>query len=230
MINIKDNLAKVEQQIKQACQSANRNDQHVILLAVSKTKPLTLIETAYHAGQREFGESYIQEAVEKIAKSTHLPEIIWHFIGPIQSNKTKHIAENFSWVHSVDRIKIAQRLNDQRQPQDTPLNVCLQVNISEEESKSGVNITELNALAEMVDNLPNLTLRGLMAIPEKNASNKSFIKMQELFQQLKQKYSTLDTLSMGMSDDLIPAIENGSTMVRIGSAIFGSRDSNSAAV
>ncbi|WP_448248266.1 YggS family pyridoxal phosphate-dependent enzyme [Thalassotalea agariperforans] len=223
MINIKDNLAKVEQQIKQACQLANRDASQVQLLAVSKTKPNAQIEQAYFAGQRQFGESYIQEAVEKIEALPHLPEIVWHFIGPIQSNKTKYIASHFSWVHSVDRVKIAQRLNEQRGSEDTPLNVCLQVNISDESSKSGVTLDKLAELAASVATLPNLSLRGLMAIPEKNASDESFLKMQQVFIEYQKKYPTIDTLSMGMSADLTPAIAAGSTMVRIGSAIFGSR-------
>lgn len=223
MITIKDNLAKVEQQIKQACQLASRDTNQVTLLAVSKTKSKDLIELAYHAGQREFGESYIQEAVEKITELQNYPDINWHFIGPIQSNKTKHIASNFSWVHSVDRVKIAQRLSEQRTPEDTPLNVCLQVNISDEITKSGVSINSLAELVETVTQLPHLTLRGLMAIPEKNASEQSFIKMKELFIHYKSLYPSIDTLSMGMSGDLTPAIAHGSTMVRVGSAIFGQR-------
>ena len=224
MIDIKDNLAIIKQQIFQACQQSNRSIDDVILLAVSKTKPSNLIEQAYQAGQREFGESYVQEAIDKINALTHLSQVNWHFIGPIQSNKTKLIATHFSWVHSVDRIKIATRLNEHRSAQDTPLNVCLQVNISGELSKSGVAVDELPALVEFIDQCENLTLRGLMAIPEKNAKKTSYIKMFELFNQLKLSHSTLDTLSMGMSKDLIPAIANGSTMVRVGSAIFGQRE------
>lgn len=224
MINIKDNLAKVQQQIKQACLLAQRPNNSVVLLAVSKTKSNQLIEQAYNAGQRHFGESYIQEAIEKVSLLTHLKDISWHFIGPVQSNKTKHIANNFSWVHSVDRAKIAQRLNDQIENKETQLNVCLQVNISGEKSKSGVSIEELGKLAQIVNELPNLCLRGLMAIPEKNASETSFIKMQQLFNQYKAQYPTIDTLSMGMSADLTPAVAYGSTLVRIGSAIFGARE------
>ena len=224
MIDIKSNLAIIKQQIFQACQQSNRNVDEVILLAVSKTKPSHLIEHAYQAGQREFGESYVQEAVDKITALTHLSQLVWHFIGPIQSNKTKLIATHFSWVHSVDRIKIAKRLNEHRSGQDTPLNVCLQVNISSEESKSGVTIDELPALVEFIDKCEHLTLRGLMAIPKKNAEKSSYIKMFELFNQLKITHQELDTLSMGMSNDLVPAIANGSTMVRVGSAIFGQRE------
>lgn len=224
MINIKDNLAEVQQQIKQACLLAQRQNNSVTLLAVSKTKSNQMIEQAYNAGQRHFGESYIQEAVEKVSSLKHLSDITWHFIGPIQSNKTKHIANNFSWVHSVDRLKVAQRLNEQIENKNTQLNLCLQVNISGEESKSGVNINELGELATLVNQLPNLCLRGLMAIPEKNASEASFIKMQQLFNDYKIQYPTIDTLSMGMSADLTSAVANGSTLVRIGSAIFGARE------
>ncbi|WDE06623.1 YggS family pyridoxal phosphate-dependent enzyme [Thalassomonas viridans] len=224
MINIKDNLALIEQQISQSCQQANRPRETVELLAVSKTKAAALIEQAYRCGQRAFGESYVQEAVDKIARLKHLPDICWHFIGPIQSNKTRPIAENFSWVHSIDRIKIARRLDQARSGHDTPLNVCLQVNISGEASKSGVTVADLPELAKEIANCPHLCLRGLMAIPEKQAPLSSYGKMLDLFMQLKQQYPRLDTLSMGMSGDLQPAIAQGSTMVRIGSAIFGSRE------
>jgi len=183
-----------------------------------------LIEQAYLSGQRDFGESYIQEAVEKTKQLNHLNDIVWHFIGPIQSNKTRLIAEHFSWVHSVDRLKIISRLNEQRSSQDTPLNICLQVNISDENSKSGINVNELTTFIEYVDKCQYLTLRGLMAIPKKNDSLKSFQTMSAIFNDLKQQYPTVDTLSMGMSGDLIDAISHGSTIVRIGTAIFGERN------
>ena len=224
MTIIKDNLATVELQILQACQQASRNRDDVCLLAVSKTKPAQDIEQAYQAGQRAFGESYVQEAVDKIHQLQHLNDIDWHFIGPIQSNKTRLIAENFSWVHSIDRIKIAKRLNEQRCHQDTPLNICLQVNISNENSKSGVTIAELAELAAYIDSCENLTLKGLMAIPQKNAEQNTFDQMYQLFKQYQQKYPQMDTLSMGMSADLAPAIQAGSTMIRVGSAIFGARN------
>ncbi|WP_448211049.1 YggS family pyridoxal phosphate-dependent enzyme [Colwellia sp. MEBiC06753] len=223
-MNIKDNLAQIHQQISQACQQAHRNDTDVQLLAVSKTKPSELVLEAYQAGQRHFGENYVQEAVDKIALLSHLPEICWHFIGPIQSNKTRLIAENFSWVHSVDRIKVAARLNEQRSGQDTPLNICLQVNISQEHSKSGISLEEISDLAQYVNNCTHLTLRGLMAIPQKNAPVVVYQQMAELFSQLHAQYDTVDTLSMGMSNDLTQAILSGSTMVRIGTAIFGERN------
>ncbi len=234
MINIKDNIAGIEQQILHACQQNEHLNKQVRLLAVSKTKPITLIEQAYQAGQREFGENYLQEAIEKISALHNLNDICWHFIGPIQSNKTKLIAENFTWVQSIDRIKIAQRLNRQRgqyiaQPKQNPkdqikpLNVCLQVNISDEQSKSGVSPDKLAELAEAVAQCQHLTLRGLMAIPEKNASLATYKKMQTLFNYLQTQYPSVDTLSLGMSNDLTQAISAGSTMVRIGTAIFGAR-------
>ncbi|MGB1262362.1 MAG: YggS family pyridoxal phosphate-dependent enzyme [Cognaticolwellia sp.] len=224
MIAIKDNLADVELQISAACQHAHRDANDVTLLAVSKTKPLTMLEQAYDAGQRHFAESYIQEAVEKITAWQDKPEITWHFIGPIQSNKTKLIAEHFSWVHSIDRIKVAKRLNEHRCGQDTPLNVCLQVNISGEISKSGVLPEALPALLAELKSCNNLSVRGLMAIPEKNAPQASFDQMQHLFNSLKKHHPSMDTLSMGMSADLPLAIQAGATMVRVGSAIFGARN------
>lgn len=247
MNEIKQNLKKVRQQINQASQTtfdadeqknksfSNNRQNSVTLLAVSKTKPVSAIEKAYIAGQRDFGENYLQEAITKIEQLSHLPELCWHFIGPIQSNKTKQIAKNFAWVHSVDRAKIAIRLNTHfheylneqshsNYSQDTALNICLQVNISEEASKSGVMASDLFSLAEVVDNCDKLTLRGLMAIPEKNTDEASYAKMQHLFKKLQAQYPTVDTLSMGMSNDLNIAIAHGSTMVRIGRAIFGERN------
>jgi len=238
MSNIKENIQKIQTQIDKACStniqksepSSNNRQSSVTLLAVSKTKPASAIEQAYLAGQRDFGENYLQEAIDKITNLSYLTEISWHFIGPIQSNKTKQIAQHFNWVHSVDRAKIARRLNthineinQQDNCQDTSLNICLQVNISEEASKSGIMADEVFSLAEVVDNCDKLTLRGLMAIPEKNAGAASYEKMQHLFKKLQAQYPTVDTLSMGMSNDLDMAITHGSTMVRIGTAIFGSR-------
>lgn len=238
MINIKDNLDKIKAQIQHAYQQSSRfiissgsTDttifKSVTLLAVSKTKPANLVEQAYLAGQRDFGENYLQEAVDKISVLAHLPAINWHFIGPIQSNKTKMIASNFSWVHSVDREKVARRLNQhliEDNSHNTPLNICLQVNISNEESKSGVSVEDLFTLAEIVNNCDKLTLRGLMAVPKKNAPNTCYTQMNNLFEQLKAQYPSVDTLSLGMSNDLKVAIANGSTMVRIGTAIFGARE------
>lgn len=233
MSPIKNNLASIHKKIAKACVNAQRNSTDVQLLAVSKTKPSEQIIAAYHAGQRSFGESYIQEAVEKISaisNSTTHSDITWHFIGPIQSNKTKAIATYFNWVQSVERIKIAQRLNNQRcelmqvNTHLPPLNICIQLNISDEASKSGISLSELPALAEYVNNAPGLCLRGLMAIPEKNAKAGSFIAMRKIFNELAHSYPSLDTLSMGMSNDMETAIEHGSTMVRVGSAIFGARN------
>ncbi len=229
MTNIKDNLDKVKAQISKACHHSHRVKNSVQLLAVSKTKPIELIEQAYISGQHHFGENYLQEALDKIKQLSHLPKLCWHYIGPIQSNKTKQIATNFSWVHSVDREKIALRLNNHLNDincQDTPLNICLQVNISDEESKSGVAIEQVFSLAEIVNNCDKLALRGLMAIPHKNAPKSSYKEMYQVFTTLKKMYPSVDTLSLGMSNDLDIAIDSGSTMVRIGTAIFGKRVSN----
>lgn len=224
MIAIKDNIENVELQIYSACKHAERDRAEVILLAVSKTKPAKMITAAYQCGLRHFGESYVQEAEAKISLLKNHSDIVWHFIGPIQSNKTATIAKNFAWVHSLDRIKIAKRLNNQRTSQQPPLNVCIQVNISGEASKSGVTLDSLAELLAVTASLENLTLRGLMAIPEKQASQASFDTMQQLFLTYQKQYPSMDTLSMGMSADLATAIQSGSTVVRIGSAIFGQRN------
>ncbi|GGZ49390.1 MAG: YggS family pyridoxal phosphate-dependent enzyme [Alteromonadaceae bacterium] len=212
--------------ITQSVCEANRPANSVKLLAVTKTKPVSDIVQAYEAGHRLFGENYVQEGVDKIQQLSELDDIEWHFIGPLQSNKTRPVAENFDWVHSIDRLKIAQRLNDQRSAHKK-LNVCIQVNIDNEASKAGVPPEDVNLLAEQISNMPNLTLRGLMTIPkaQQNAEmqRKSLSAMNALFVQLQTKYPQIDTLSMGMSNDMQLAIECGSTMVRIGSAIFGSR-------
>jgi hypothetical protein len=239
MINIQDNLEKVNAKISQSCIQNGRSGQSTLtpsalpvsLLAVSKTKPSSLIEQAYFAGQINFGENYLQEALQKITELSSLPDLVWHFIGPIQSNKTKQIANNFSWVHSVDREKIALRLNRHLSDNDndnyhTPLNICLQVNISLEASKSGTSAEALFSLAEVVNNCNNLTLRGLMAIPDKNATDACYQAVQQLFLQLKSSYASVDTLSLGMSNDLNTAIAHGSTMVRVGTDIFGRRTKN----
>ncbi len=228
MSTIAENIAKVGERIRAAAQASGRDLDHIGLLAVSKTKPAAAVREAYAAGIRDFGENYLQEALEKQAELSELP-LIWHFIGPIQSNKTKPIAENFAWVHSVDRLKIAQRLSEQR-PADLPLlNICLQVNVSAEDSKSGCAPTELAALAEAVSQLPNLRLRGLMAIPEPTddvaAQRAAFARLRELRDGLP---LPLDTLSMGMSHDLDAAIAEGATWVRIGTALFGARDYSNA--
>ncbi len=228
MTTIADRLALAHHRINQAAQKAARNPDEVELLAVSKTKPIAQIIAAYEAGQRLFGENYVQEGESKINALKHdYSDIEWHFIGPLQSNKTKIIAENFDWMHTLSREKIAARLNEQRPAHLTPLNVCIQVNISEEASKSGIAANDVIGLADYIATLPNLCLRGLMAIP--TATDKVELQqielqeMQKLFAALKLNYPKLDTLSMGMSNDLEVAIASGSTMVRIGSAIFGER-------
>ncbi len=197
------------------------------MLAVSKTFSADAVREAYGAGQTAFGENYLQEALDKIGLLRDLP-LEWHFIGPIQSNKTRAIAENFAWVHSVDRLKIAERLSAQRPPHMPPLNVCLQVNVSGEETKSGVVPDEVAPLAQAVGQLPRLRLRGLMAIPspetDETRQRVPFAQMKSLFEQLRTRGMALDTLSMGMSHDYPAAIEEGATIVRIGTAIFGNRD------
>ncbi|MDO8812624.1 MAG: YggS family pyridoxal phosphate-dependent enzyme [Gallionella sp.] len=227
MTTIASNLQAVRNAMAKAAAVAGRVPDNIVLLAVSKTFPPAAMREAYHAGQTCFAESYLQEAVEKIAALHDLP-IEWHFIGPIQSNKTRAIAENFAWVHSVDRLKIAERLSAQRPQNLPPLNVCLQVNISDEDSKSGVAPGEAAGLAQAVACLPQLRLRGLMAIPapsdDVSAQRLSFAQLRELRGQLNRQGLALDTLSMGMSHDFAAAIAEGATMVRVGSAIFGLRD------
>ena len=226
MSTIAENIAKVGVRIREAAQASQRDCATVGLLAVSKTKPAEAIRQAFAAGTRDFGENYLQEALEKQVELSNLP-LTWHFIGPIQSNKTKPIAEHFAWVHSVDRLKIAQRLSDQRPAHLPALNICLQVNVSGEASKSGCNPDELPALAQAVTQLPNLCLRGLMTIPEPTddpvEQRAAFARLRELQQDLN---LDLDTLSMGMSHDLEAAIAEGATWVRIGTALFGARDSS----
>lgn len=228
MSTIAENIAKVGERIREAAQASGRDLDGVGLLAVSKTKPAAAVREAFAAGVRDFGENYLQEALDKQAELSELP-LIWHFIGPIQSNKTKPIAEHFAWVHSVDRLKIAQRLSEQRPAGLPPLNICLQVNVSAEASKSGCAPAELAALALAVSQLPNLRLRGLMAIPEPTddeaAQRAAFARLRELRDGLP---LPLDTLSMGMSHDLDAAIAEGATWVRIGTALFGARDYSNA--
>ncbi len=227
MHNIQDRLVAVQNRITQACQTIGRSADEVCLLAVSKTQPASAVRQAHNAGQQHFGENYLQEALEKQADLSDLT-LVWHFIGPIQSNKTRPIAEHFDWVHSVDRYKIAQRLNDQRGT-GKPLNICLQVNIDNEDTKSGVLPRELLALATACSELPNLRLRGLMAIPkpctDMDEARAAFKRVATLLQALKTQLplQPLDTLSMGMSGDLEAAIYEGATLVRIGTDIFGAR-------
>ena len=210
---IADNLKQVQRRI-----ATVDSNQQVTLIAVSKTKPATDLQQAIDAGQRHFGENYLQEALEKI-KTLKGQNLIWHFIGPIQSNKTVKIAENFSWVHSIDRLKIAKRLNDQRPENMGKLNVLLQVNIDNEPTKSGIKVSEIDDMVTHFQNFQNISLRGFMCIPNPANSASSFKKMAEILN----KHPNLDTLSMGMSSDLEIAIENGATFVRIGSDIFGKR-------
>lgn len=211
--------------IADAVTKADRAQNCVKLIAVSKAQPASAMREAFAAGQSAFGENYLQEALNKQIELSNLA-IEWHFIGPIQSNKTQAIAQHFAWVHGVDRLKIAQRLNDARSG-EAPLQVCIQVNVSNEDSKSGVLPDEVHTLAEAIRHLPNLTLRGLMAIPEPTNNielqHQQFRIVHTLLEQLNQQGFALDTLSMGMSNDYVVAIAEGATMVRIGSAIFGAR-------
>lgn len=226
MENIAERLKSTQASIQRSTQEANRRLNSVKLLAVSKTKPVSDIVQAYEAGQRLFGENYVQEALDKIKTLAGHTDIEWHFIGPLQSNKSRLVAENFDWVHTVDRIKIARRLSEQRSVRRT-LNLCIQVNIDQDENKSGVAVSELDSLASAIQSLPNLTLRGLMTIPMANQSEQamlaSFTMMQDLFKDLQSRYPDIDTLSMGMSGDMQQAIRCGSTMVRVGTGIFGPR-------
>jgi hypothetical protein len=228
MQSVIGNLKTVLNRIGNACQGAGRPVDSVTLLAVSKTFPASAVRDAFDAGCRQFGENYVQEALDKIAALTDLRQrITWHLIGPLQSNKTRPVAEAFDWVHSVDRLKIAQRLSEQRPAGLPPLQVCLQVNISGEDSKSGVAPADVPALAQAVATLPRLALRGLMAIPEPAADlaaqQAPHRALRELLAALNAQGLRLDTLSMGMSADLEAAIAEGATIVRVGTAIFGGR-------
>ncbi len=224
MSTIADNIGLVSQRIRAAADAVQRDASSIHLLAVSKTKPSQAVREAFAAGMHDFGENYLQEALGKQSELTDLP-LSWHFIGPIQSNKTRAIAENFAWVHSVDRLKIAQRLSEQRPADLPPLNICIQVNVSGEASKSGCTPADLPALANAISALPRLKLRGLMAIPEptedRAAQDAAFARVRDLQASLN---LPLDTLSMGMSHDLESAIAQGATWVRIGTALFGARD------
>jgi len=230
MHDITDRANKIRQKIEYTLLNCLRNPHSVALLAVSKTQTSDSIREAFKSGQRLFGENYLQEALIKITELDDF-DIEWHFIGPIQSNKTQNIAENFAWVHSVDRLKIAHRLNDQRPRHLPALNICLQVNIDDEASKSGIAPNEVMALADKIIDLPNIKLRGLMAIPsphqDPTEQRKPFAKMKKLLSALQDAYPqhpNIDTLSMGMSRDMEAAIAEGATIVRIGTDIFGARD------
>lgn len=227
-MSISQQLLTVQARINAACiKSKGHNYDQVILVAVSKTKPLNMVLEAYDQGQRHFGENYLQDALDKISANPH-KDIVWHFIGAVQSNKTRSIAENFAWVHTIEREKIAQRLNDQRPAELPPLKVCLQVNISNETSKSGVSLADLPSLAAKVNAFPRLELAGLMCIPAANQppamQQQAFADMAKAQQQLQQTCPQLTELSMGMSADLELAIAHGSTMLRIGTDIFGARN------
>ena len=226
MSTISEGLQAITTRISAAATAAGRALEDIQLVAVSKTFPPEDIRAAFACGQRAFGESYVQEALEKINDLNDLP-LEWHFIGPIQSNKTRAIAETFQWVHSVDRLSVAQRLSDARPALLPPLQVCLQVNISGEASKSGVASAEVALLAEQVSHLSNVRLRGLMTVPrptdDQEAQRAAFRSMRELLDSLRARGIALDTLSMGMSDDLEAAIQEGATIIRVGRAIFGER-------
>ena len=230
MNDIAHNLTQVRNKISAAATRCGRVSEEVSLLAVSKTKPASAVAEAIDAGQRAFGENYVQEGVEKIRhfQETEITGLQWHFIGPLQSNKSRLVAEHFDWCHTVDRLRIATRLSEQRPAALAPLNVLIQINISDENSKSGITLAELDTLAAEVAVLPGLTLRGLMAIPAPESSyERQFAVAQQMavaFEALKAHYPTVDTLSLGMTDDMEAAIAAGSTLVRIGTAIFGARD------
>jgi len=230
MNDIAHNLAQVRDKISAAATGCGRASEEVTLLAVSKTKPASAIAEAIDAGQRMFGENYVQEGVEKIRhfREKGTADLQWHFIGPLQSNKSRLVAEHFDWCHTVDRLRIATRLSEQRPAEMPPLNVLIQINISDENSKSGIALEQLEQLAEQVAALPGLTLRGLMAIPAPETDyDRQFAVARQMavaFEALKTRHPTVDTLSLGMTDDMAAAIAAGSTMVRIGTAIFGARD------
>jgi pyridoxal phosphate enzyme (YggS family) len=221
-LTLADNLAAVRARIARACAAAGRGAETVTLVAVSKTFDAARIAEALAAGQRDFGENYVQEALAKIA-ATPRERARWHFIGPLQSNKAAEVAQHFDWVHSVDRDKIARRLSEQRPLELPPLQVCVQVNVSREASKSGVAPAEALALCRAVAALPRLRLRGLMTIPAPGAGREPYRMLRELLESLSREGLEVDTLSAGMSDDLEAAIAEGSTMVRVGTAIFGKR-------
>ena len=230
-MSISENLQLVQHRIATSSQAGGRDPSSIALLAVSKTFDAQAVLTAAQAGQRAFGENYVQEAIDKISATRELNpnlQLEWHFIGPIQSNKTRQIAEHFDWVHSVDRLKIAQRLSEQRPADMPPLQICLQVNVSGEATKSGLEPDALLELARVVNALPNLRLRGLMAIPEPTEDveqqRAAFAKLRLMQNDLQAVGIQTDTLSMGMSADMDAAIAEGATIVRIGTAIFGGRD------
>jgi PLP dependent protein len=224
MNNIAEQLRLAYHNLQEKCRALAIPAQQVELIAVSKTKPVSAVVSAYQAGQRQFGENYPQELAEKARQLSDKADICWHFIGPLQSNKTRLVAECAHWVHSIDRLKIAERLAAQRATHLPPLKVLLQINISQEASKAGVAPAEMLPLATAISTLPTLELKGLMAIPAPGDSANAFAAMQELSQQLQQHYPNASALSMGMSDDWPLALTYGATMIRLGTAIFGARD------
>jgi len=227
MQNIEKNLKQIHAQIVQAAQACNRAPESVMLLAVSKRKPAGDIRCAWELGQKNFGENYLQEAQQKMQELEDL-DICWHFIGAIQSNKTRSIAESFDWAHCIDRVKTAKRLSDQRPPNLAPLNVCIQVNIDHEVSKAGIELADVPELAKSIHKLPGIRLRGLMTIPAPSdtfaGQRAAFAQLAAALTSLQQQGISCDTLSMGMTQDMDAAIAEGSTLVRIGTAIFGERD------
>jgi len=227
VIGVTENFRKIQDLLAKAAADAGRSGDHIRLLAVSKRKPVEAILEAAAAGQRDFGENFVQEGVEKIGKCGR-DDLIWHFIGHLQSNKTRVVAENFQWVHTVDRLKIARRLSEQRPADAADLNVCIEVNIDAEESKSGVNPADVQNLATEIAELPRLRLRGLMCLPaireDFAEQRKPFAALRELLESLNSSGLRLDTLSMGMSADYAAAIHEGATIVRVGTAIFGERE------
>lgn len=226
MVNLENNIAELRKRIRKAAENCARDAGSVELLAVSKTKPAELVRSAYNLGLRRFGENYLQEALDKQSRLKDL-DIEWHFIGPVQSNKTRAIAEHFDWIQSLDRRKIAQRLSEQRPAGMRALNCCIQVNIDDEASKAGVPPAGVEALAEEIRQLPGLKLRGLMAIPRATEDpleqRHSFARMRRLFEDLQARDPAVDTLSMGMSGDLEAAIAEGASLIRVGTALFGKR-------
>ena len=221
-----DNIAKLQQRVRLGAEKSQRSICDILVLAVSKTRPAEDIRLAHACGLQQFGESYLQEALEKMAQLEDL-DLVWHFIGPIQSNKTRAIAAHFDWVHGVDRLKIARRLSEQRPAYLAPLQLCLQVNISGEKSKSGASLEQLPQLAREIITLPRLQLRGLMAIPaasaDTRAQRESFARLRAALLELQAIAPAMDTLSMGMSGDLEAAIAEGATILRIGTDLFGAR-------
>lgn len=231
MNSIQQNLETVQRKISTAAERCGRHPKKITLLAVSKTKPVSVIQEAIDAGQQFFGENYVQEGVDKIKHFASIPDakqLEWHFIGSLQSNKSRQVAEYFDWIHTIDSQRIARRLSEQRPNTMRPLNVLIQINISDEQNKSGISLEQLADLATKISEMPKLTLRGLMVIPaietDEGRQLAMFKKVEQAFIRLQQRYSSVDTLSMGMTDDMTAAIAAGSTMVRIGTAIFGARD------